>query len=121
PRKYRGKHPANRMEFMREPRARAMGAGRDLRGLRKDGSEFPVEIGLNPIETEQGIWVLSAIVDITERKRAEDMFRLVVEAAHSAIVVADRQGKIILVNNQNGEAFRVPARRIDRAGGGPPG
>jgi len=82
-----------------------MGAGRDLRGLRKDGSEFPVEIGLNPIETEQGIWVLSAIVDITERKRAEEMFRLVVEAAPSAIVVADSLGKIVLVNNQTEKLF----------------
>src|SRR5216117_840363 len=78
PLRYRGAHPKNRSDFMREPRARAMGAGRDLRGLRKDGSEFPVEIGLTPIATEQGTWVLSAIVDIPERTRAADMFRLVV-------------------------------------------
>ena len=49
-----------------------MGVGRDLFGLHKDGSQFPVEIGLNPIDTEEGTWVLSAIVDISERKRADE-------------------------------------------------
>ena len=56
-----------------------MGACRDLHALRKDGSEFPVEIGLNPIETEQGTLVLSTIMDITERKRAETRLRTALE------------------------------------------
>jgi PAS domain S-box-containing protein len=77
-----------------------MGAGRDIYGLRKDGSEFPVEIGPNPIETEEGTMVLSAIVDITERKRLEERFRRVVEAAPNAIVMINRAGEIAMVNAQ---------------------
>jgi PAS domain S-box-containing protein len=69
PERFRGNHPALRAGFVHNPNARPMGAGRDLYALRKDGSQFPVEIGLNPINTEDGLFVVSAIVDITERKR----------------------------------------------------
>jgi diguanylate cyclase (GGDEF)-like protein/PAS domain S-box-containing protein len=72
PERFRGAHPEHRLWFSTKPTARLMGAGRDLYAVRKDGSEFPVEIGLNPIETEHSTLVLSAIVDITERKRAEE-------------------------------------------------
>lgn len=71
PAEFRAHHPALRDGFCAEPRPRRMGAGRDLFAVRKDGSRFPVEIGLNPVRTDDGLFVLSAIVDITERKRLE--------------------------------------------------
>lgn len=73
PPRHREIHPAVREAFQRHPETRAMGRGRDLFGLRKDGSEIPVEIGLNPIESEESALVLASIVDITERKRSEQM------------------------------------------------
>jgi two-component system, LuxR family, sensor kinase FixL len=75
PPRYRAHHPGLREGFFGEPRARPMGTGRELYGLKKDGSAFPVEIGLNPIATDEGTMVLSAIVDITERKAAEAALR----------------------------------------------
>jgi PAS domain S-box-containing protein len=92
PPRLRGGHLALRASFQREPSVRRMGAGRDLFGLRKDGTEFPIEIGLNPIETEGGLYVVSAIVDITERRRMEARFRAMVESAPMAMVMSITMG-----------------------------
>jgi len=78
---------------------------RDLLAQRKDGTRFPVEIALNPIETAEGKWVLRWIVDITERKQAEERFRLAVESSPSAMVMVDHTGKIVLVNSQLEKLF----------------
>jgi PAS domain S-box-containing protein len=75
PRRFRAMHPVYRDRFFAEPKARPMGAGRDLFGLRKDGSEVPIEIGLNPIQTPEGLTTLASIIDITERKRLEESLR----------------------------------------------
>ena len=85
PERYRAHHGAFRASFLHAPSARPMGAGRDLFGLRKDGREVPIEIGLNPISTSQGDFVLAAIIDISERKRAEERLR----ASNQALVRAN--------------------------------
>lgn len=101
----RPRHPGYRDAFFDNPAIRAMGAGRDLYGRRKDGSEFPVEIGLNPVQSDDELLVLGSIVDISERKRAEQRFRLAVESAPSAMVMVNEQGEIVLVNLQTERMF----------------
>jgi two-component system, LuxR family, sensor kinase FixL len=76
PELFRTGYPPYRAEFLTTPQGREMGAGRDLFGRRKDGSVFMVEVGLNPIHTNEGVLVLTAVVDITERKRAEAELQL---------------------------------------------
>lgn len=98
PSRYRTNHPQLRKQFIKAPVARPMGAGRDLFGLRKDGTEFPIEIGLSPVTVNGELFVVSAVVDISERKRLEARFRATVEAAPTAMAMIDQTGSIVLIN-----------------------
>ncbi len=105
PERYRETHPGLRGAYLGSPEPRPMGAGRDLYAQRKDGTEVPVEIGLNPVETDEGRRILAAIVDITERKRSEEHLRRVVDAAPCAMLVVDTNGAITLINAQTSALF----------------
>ncbi len=81
----RAQHRAHRHDFMAGPRARRMGTERDLTARRRDGSELPVEVGLNPIHTERGVLVLIGLVDLTARKAADERQRELIAQLQAAL------------------------------------
>ena len=110
---FRADHRQHRAGFMQAPQTRSMGGGRELSGLRKDGSEFAVEIGLTPIQATKGMRVVASIVDITERRKSEEAirqseerYRRLVEVSPDAIFVT-REDRIVFINDRGVKLFGV--------------
>jgi len=102
PARYRSVHTLHRAGYVGHPRTRPMGAGLQLMAKRKDGSEFPVEISLSPVQTRKGLLITAVVRDSTERKRSEDAIRAqaqLLDLAQDAIIVLDRDGRITFWNN----------------------
>ena len=105
PERFRELHPGHRSGYFSEPRTRPMGADLDLYGRRRDGSEFPAEISLSSIDTEDGRLATAAIRDVSDRRAVERKFEQFLEFAPDAVLGVAPGGQIELVNQQAEKLF----------------
>lgn len=105
PENVRHHHPKLIQEYVRSPLPRQMGHGRNLFGVKKDTSLFPIEVGLNPIERNGELFILSSVIDISSQHKAEERFKAAVDAAPSGMLMIDSQRKILMINKKIEEIF----------------
>lgn len=101
PTRFRDEHPQHVARYLEHPAARVMGSGRDLSAVRKDGTEFPVEVGLNPFEAEEGMLVYSSVIDVTRRKAAEAALRKGEASLRAAFRLLEAQAKQLAEANES--------------------
>lgn len=121
PAKFRKNHRKYRSSFSSRPENRPMGANRNLYAIHKTGTEFPVEIGLSHITTENGIYFLATIIDITERvktdialRESEKTLQAIIDNTTDAILVYDKSGRILSFNNQADKVFNFKKGFINK-------
>jgi PAS domain S-box-containing protein len=98
PERFRAGHATLRAHPEEDRGSHVVSVGRELLGLRADGTEFPIEVGLSALQTTAGVMIIESILDISVRKRLERMFQKMVEAAPCGMVTIDARGRIVLVN-----------------------